>query len=76
MALVRTHPAHLQEPGDGSRVLVVRDLSTSWRADGNNVDPDAEMVGLLEAVLRYQSVLKMASGQLSLCRLVATEGRR
>ena len=74
--LIRTRPGHLEPPGEVSRVRVVQDSSTVWRADGNNVDPDAELVKLLEAVLRYQSVLRMASGQLSLCRLVATEGRR
>ena len=76
LALARTRPGHLEPPGEESRVRVVQDSSTAWRADGNNVDPDAELVKLLEAALRYQSVLRMASGQLSLCRLVATEGRR
>lgn len=75
LSLIRTHPAHLA--GDGEdEMKVARDEATAWRADGNNVDPDAELVKMAENAVYYQTLLKAESGRLAVARLIATEGRR
>jgi len=75
LPLEKTHPAHLSGR-TGSGLKLVRDSVTSWRNDGNNVDPDAELVRMVENSLYYQTVIKAVSGQLAIARLIATEGRR
>ena len=75
LSLTRTHPAHLAGDGDAG-MRVTRDATTAWRVDGNNVDPDAELVKMAENALYYQVLLKAESGKLAISRLVATEGRK
>ena len=75
LPLDRTNPSHLSGDG-GAGMRVAQDTATAWRADGNNVDPDAELVKMAENALYYQTLLKAESGRLAITRLIATEGRR
>lgn len=49
---------------------VVTDLRTGWRLDGNNVDPDKEIVTLIETALWYQGISEMLSRHFSTAREV------
>ncbi|NLY11503.1 MAG: flagellar basal body rod protein FlgB [Firmicutes bacterium] len=56
--------------------VVEKDRTTIMRNDGNNVDPDREMVLLLENQIQYQAIADVLNRQLSLLKLVIGEGRR
>lgn len=62
-------------PGDVIGETVVR-AETSLRADGNNVDLDAEMVKLSENTMLYQALAQLVKGKLAGLRSAITEGRR
>jgi flagellar basal-body rod protein FlgB len=55
---------------------VVQDTQTTRRADGNNVDIDAEMLQLAETNLTYNALTQITSSRLQLLRTVISEGRR
>ena len=46
------------------------DNTTSWRLDGNNVDPDKEITSLIETALWYQGITEMLSRHFSTARQV------
>jgi flagellar basal-body rod protein FlgB len=49
---------------------VVTDNTTSWRLDGNNVDPDKEIVNLTQTAMWYQGISEMLSRHFSTAREV------
>lgn len=52
------------------------DGSTAMRNDGNNVDPDEQLVLLNDTVLRYSALVQVMGRRLALLRTAITEGRR
>ncbi|MFO7172315.1 MAG: flagellar basal body rod protein FlgB [Bacillota bacterium] len=75
-----THPRHLRGRGAEAalevRPQVVRDLSRSDRADGNNVDVEAEMAQMAANEIWYGALLRQLNDELARLRLAVTEGRR
>ncbi|SMB96548.1 flagellar basal-body rod protein FlgB [Thermanaeromonas toyohensis ToBE] len=76
LPLACTHPAHLPGKGGGETVAVIRDMRGPWRVDGNNVDVDAELAGVVRNQVLYSALTRAVSQRLALARLAATEGRR
>jgi flagellar basal-body rod protein FlgB len=62
-------------PGDVTGETVVR-AETSLRADGNNVDLDAEMVKLSENTMLYQALAQLVKMKMTQLRSTISEGRR
>ncbi|RDI75975.1 FlgB: flagellar basal-body rod protein FlgB [Gaiella occulta] len=67
--------------GDPARVgaarpQVVQDATTALRADGNNVDVDAEMARLAETQLLHGAVAGLLRDRIAMLRYVINEGRR
>jgi len=56
--------------GEDSSAAVVKDESSSMRADGNNVDIDREMANVAENELYYEGVTQALSSQLEILRMV------
>jgi flagellar basal-body rod protein FlgB len=54
---------------------VVREMHTSGRTDGNNVDVEREMVLLAENTLRYQTITQYVGGFFSGLKMVINSGR-
>ncbi len=76
---MRTNPAHLPigevaSPADVQGQAVVR-AETSLRADGNNVDIDAEMTRLSENTVLYQALSQLVKMKLGQLRSAIREGR-
>lgn len=77
LAVTKTHDGHLSSRATTrSNFSIVQDDSTILRNDGNNVDPDREMVYLLENQIHYQTMTDMVNRNLGLLRSVISEGRR
>lgn len=55
---------------------VVRDRTSSLRADGNNVDVDLEMTYLAMNTIKYNAVIQQLNDRLAKLRYVINEGRR
>jgi len=53
--------------------FVIKDESTTFRNDGNNVDIDLEMTRMAENSLHYNSLVTMLNAHLSLLRQVIKE---
>lgn len=53
--------------------FVEKDLSTSFRNDGNNVDIDREMTMLAENTLQYDSLIRMLTYQFQMLKQVIRE---
>jgi len=78
LAGARTNPAHFainESPslGDIKPAVVVR-AETSLRADGNNVDIDAEMTKLSQNTILYQALTQLVSAKIGQLR-TAIQGR-
>ncbi|MGB4717593.1 MAG: flagellar basal body rod protein FlgB, partial [Bacillota bacterium] len=73
-----THPAHLRSTPRLSQVkpTLVRRTGTEARADGNNVDPEAENAALAENQLLYSLLTRLVSEKYSLLRHAISEGKR
>ena len=77
IALRRTHDAHLSGPQpDPVQPVVVRDVSSTMRNDGNNVDVDREMAALAKNTLFYQTLTRVMGARLLALRTAISEGRR
>ena len=61
---------------DGLNPDVVRDKSTSMRADGNNVDIDNQMTELAANSILYNALINQANNRISSTRYVITGGGR
>lgn len=77
LPMLRTDPRHLSlDGGDGQPgPVITTDSSTSMRADGNNVDVDAEASRLASAEIYYMGAAQMLQGQFSTLKYVITGGR-
>ncbi|MBT9172554.1 MAG: Flagellar basal body rod protein FlgB [Syntrophomonadaceae bacterium] len=78
LTLEVTHPRHIgrQAAVDEVRPRVLRDNSTTMRADGNNVDVDREMAALASNQLMYNAMAQLVNEKYGLLRYVIHEGRR
>lgn len=56
-------------------IIIMRDLSTSMRRDGNNVDIDEENAELAKNSLQYNILSDQLAKQLSLIKQAINEGR-
>lgn len=59
----------------GFEAVAEVDGSSSMRADGNNVDVDAEMAKLSENQIRYNTLVEIMNKRQQMLRFVATDGR-
>ncbi|WP_018962654.1 flagellar basal body rod protein FlgB [Coprothermobacter platensis] len=50
--------------------FVKTDDTSSWKLDGNNVDPDKEIVNITETALWYQGITEMLSRHFATAREV------
>jgi flagellar basal-body rod protein FlgB len=73
-----THPKHMagSSPDVAARPVLVRRTGTVSRADGNNVDPEAEMAALAQNQLTYSALTRLVSEKYSLLKYTISEGRR
>jgi len=73
-----THPAHVRSSGSLKDVkpVLFRRTNTEARADGNNVDPEAESAALAENQLMYSLLTRLVSEKYSLLKYVISEGKR
>jgi flagellar basal-body rod protein FlgB len=73
-----THPKHLAKPSSAAAAqpVLVRKTGTVSRADGNNVDPEAEMAALAENQLTYSALTRLVSEKYNLLKYTISEGRR
>lgn len=77
LALRTTHPRHLPSPTRAPvQPTVVRDTSTYFRNDLNNVDPERELVAMAKNALWYQALLRTMASRVAALRTVIHEGRR
>jgi len=81
VALNVTHQGHFKAPSDPVSYLdvqpVIRERTdTTFRADGNNVDIEREMVTLTETAILYQASAQIVARKMALLRAIITEGRR
>ncbi len=75
-----THPRHIPI-GERSSPLerpfrVERDMTTTMRNDGNNVDIEAELAQLTKDQVFYQALADQVARRYAMLRAVITEGRR
>lgn len=56
---------HLGNNGIQGNITVEKDLTTSMRTDGNNVDLDVEKVNQAANTLKYNALIQRASGKLA-----------
>lgn len=73
LPLKRTSPRHLPGIGTFTGEFVVRDNSTIFRNDGNNVDIDLEMTRLAENTLHYNALTRALTAQLGLLKQAIQE---
>jgi len=77
LRLLVTHPGHFSgQTAATPAPQVVRDNTTSYRNDGNNVDIDVEMARLAENSIYYDALAKQMSYRLGALRSAIYEGRR
>jgi flagellar basal-body rod protein FlgB len=53
---------------------IFRDDSTTMRLDGNNVDPEREMVELAQNSLNYATLIELLNRRGAYIRMIVTEG--
>ena len=72
LRLNRTSTAHLAAPNEALLALYNEFRpGGSYRADGNNVDIDVEMIDMNETVMRYQTVVQMMNKRYKLIREIS-----
>lgn len=75
-----THPRHIpigERSSPLERPFVVeRDMTTSMRDDGNNVDIEAEMAQIVKDQVFYQALADQVSRRYAMLRDAIVEGRR
>ena len=59
----------------GTTFAATPDTASASRADGNNVDIDAEMANLSENAVTYQTLVSVAKARLHLLEIAMTGGR-
>jgi flagellar basal-body rod protein FlgB len=78
MRLAKTHPGHQSGSGQPHEnpIQTEKDMQTSMRPDGNNVDVDREMTELAINQLYYQALVQQVNERTATVRYVINEGRR
>lgn len=76
LPLARTHDAHLPGRQKPAGPAVKKELSTTSRSDGNNVDLDREMLDLVINQLRYNALVQQVAERYEKWRYIINEGRR
>lgn len=73
-----THARHFKTPAPGppAAPAVKVDESTTRRIDGNNVDMEKEMLGMVTNQLRYNALARQTSDRLNMWEYVVHQGRR
>jgi flagellar basal-body rod protein FlgB len=66
--MMKTHEKHMPMAADLTP-RVVKDTSTSFRKDGNNVNVDTEMAELAENQIRYNAITKQLNDTIKRLRL-------
>lgn len=61
---------------DNAEPEIVKDESTSFRMDGNNVDIDIEMSNMAANSIMYNTLVTQLNTRLSVLRHVISEGRK
>lgn len=78
LPMARTDPRHLSADGDGTDAAPAPTITTqsgdSMRADGNNVDIDAEGSRLAAAQIYYQGAATLIQNQFAALKYVITQG--
>jgi flagellar basal-body rod protein FlgB len=75
VSLTRTDPRHLAtDDAPPSSITYVTDTSGSMRADGNNVDIDAESSRLAAASIYYQGAAQLMQNQFAQLKYVISGG--
>ena len=76
LPLKTTHPQHIPlEEGAALSVPVIKDTSTTYRKDGNNVDIEKEIVEINKNSLLYNATVNFANNEFSLLKHAIEEGR-
>jgi flagellar basal-body rod protein FlgB len=68
--LQRTSPGHLPGTGMPGGSFLIKDKSTTFRNDGNNVDIDLEMARLAQNTLEYNALSRSLTSHLTMLRQV------
>ncbi|MDL2273084.1 flagellar basal body rod protein FlgB [Oscillospiraceae bacterium OttesenSCG-928-G22] len=73
--LKKTRDKHIgpERPTAEVRAAVTTDYTTTMRMDGNNVDPDTEMVDLAKNIIFYNTLATKTSRELSRIRTAISE---
>ncbi|WP_194190926.1 flagellar basal body rod protein FlgB [Clostridium chrysemydis] len=75
LSLKKTNPKHFGDSEGEGNITVSKDMTTSMRSDGNNVDLDIEKTNQAANQLKYNALVEMASGKLNNLNLVIRGGR-
>ncbi|MGL5868025.1 flagellar basal body rod protein FlgB [Clostridium chrysemydis] len=75
LSLKKTNPKHFGDSNSEGNIKVSKDMTTSMRSDGNNVDLDIEKTNQAANQLKYNALVEMASGKLNNLNLVIRGGR-
>lgn len=75
LSLKKTNPKHFGDSKSEGNITVSKDMTTSMRSDGNNVDLDIEKTNQAANQLKYNALVEMASGKLNNLNLVIRGGR-
>lgn len=75
LSLKKTNPKHFGDSNGDGNITVSKDMTTSMRSDGNNVDLDIEKTNQAANQLKYNALVEMASGKLNNLNLVIRGGR-
>lgn len=75
LELKRTNPKHFKDSEMIGNIKVSKDIATSMRSDGNNVDLDIEKTNQAANQLKFNALVDMASGKINNMSLVIRGGR-
>ncbi|MCM8774286.1 MAG: flagellar basal body rod protein FlgB [Candidatus Omnitrophica bacterium] len=74
---VKTHPKHISIKETSQFTFpVIKDFTSSYRKDGNNVDIEREMVEINKNSLMYNSIVNLLNNEFFILRYAIEEGRR
>lgn len=77
MPLAKTNDGHMQRSNSSELSPIINTIeSTSFRADGSNVDVDVEMANLAKNNIYYNALVQQLSRQFSNIKSAINEGRR
>lgn len=71
--MVKTHDKHMSV-SNSVTPTIIKDDSTAFRKDGNNVNVDTEMAELAENQIRYEAITKQLNDTLKRLRISIKQG--